>query len=306
MLIIASILVFVSIVMVLLAFSRPQSETVEGRLQKYGYGLASSRTRGLSIPFAQRVLFPILSNLVKLGNSLMPQNVKEKAEARLVLAGNPYGLNVDRLLTVSIIAGFILPTLYLGMALSTGRLPGPQEAITALALFGVGIYLLPNLWLNLQVSARQKQLERSLPDALDLITISVEAGLTLEAALAKVASRTSGPLAEEFGRALQEVSVGKARGKALRDIGKRTGVAELQSIIAVLVQSEEMGSSVAKVLRVQSDALRVKRQQRAQEQAHKAPIKMLFPLVLFIQPAMFVVILGPAAIKLINMFSGMK
>lgn len=305
MVVIVPILVFISIVIVIQALSNPKAESSEGRLQKYGQGLASKRASELAKPFSQRVLLPLFGRLIRSANSTMPENIRLKAEKRLAMAGNPYKL--EAFLTATLVLGVGLPVAYLGLIqIATRAFPSATNLLVALALFAFGIYLLPNMWLNMKVSARRKKIERSLPDALDLITISVEAGLTLEAALARVVSRTKGPLAEEFSRALQEVAIGKARGKALKDVAARAGVADLQSIIAALVQGEEMGSSIAKILRVQSDSMRVKRQQHAQQMAHEAPVKMLFPLVLFILPAMFVVILGPAVIKLLDVFTKMK
>ncbi|MBI2909620.1 MAG: type II secretion system F family protein [Chloroflexi bacterium] len=306
MLAIIPILVFVSVAVLILAFSH-HSEAVEGRLQKYGYGIASRRAGDLAKPFSQRVITPILNSLAKIGGSLTPKNLAQKTEEQLLLAGKPHGLTSGQFQTIANVGGILLPALYLGTArLASGRNPELKEFAIAAALFGLGAYMLPTLWLKSKISGRKKRIEKDLPDTLDLVTICVEAGLTLEAALARVVSRTKGPLADEFRRALQEVSIGKARSKALRDISLRTGVADLQSIIAALVQSEEIGSSIASVLRVQADAMRIKRRQRAQEQAHQAPVKMLFPLVLFILPAMFTVILGPAVIRLISVFTLMR
>ncbi|MFH1486902.1 MAG: type II secretion system F family protein [Chloroflexota bacterium] len=305
--VVVPILIFTSVVIVVLAFGDSRSAVIEDRLQKYGFGSNQRRAADLAKPFSQRVLLPVLTGFFRLGSSLTPLKVKEKVESRLTLAGNPYGLGPAQFLSISFGVGFILPVLYLGVfKVSMGRPLEPNDALVVTALFGLGLYLLPSLWLGLEISSRQKQIERRLPDAMDLITICVEAGLTLEAAFARVVTRTKGPLADELRRALQEVNMGKARSKALKDIGKRTGVADLQSILAALVQGEEMGTGIANVLRVQSDAMRVKRQQRAQEQAHSAPVKMLFPLVMFILPAMFVVILGPAAIRLFDVFTSMK
>lgn len=303
MLVIVSILVFISVVFLILAMGKSPSETAEGRLDKYGYGPGSHRVRDLSLPFSQRVLLPILRRVAQLGTALTPISLAEGAERRLTLAGNPHGMRAPVFLTIVITIGVAVPLLYVAIVtVAVGRPMKQDDYLITLALLGVMLYLLPRLWLGSQVSARQKRIEKSLPDALDLITISVEAGLTLEAALARMISRSKGPLADEFSQALQETNLGKARAMALRDVSKRTGVADLQSVIASLIQAEEMGSSIGGVLRVQSDAVRVRRQQRAQEQAIQAPVKMLFPLILFVLPAMFVVILGPAIIRMAQLF----
>jgi tight adherence protein C len=173
-----------------------------------------------------------------------------------------------------------------------------------LALIGVGIgYLVPEFWLGGKIKARQKLILRMIPDTLDLLTISVRAGLGFDAALAKVVEKLPGPLTDEFRRALAEVRVGKARRDALRDMIPRTNVQPLSNFIGAIIQAETLGVSISKVLQVQSEQLRIERRQRAEEQAAKAPIKMLFPLVGCIFPSLFIVILGPAFISIIQTMS---
>ncbi|MCL4534571.1 MAG: type II secretion system F family protein [Bacteroidetes bacterium] len=303
MVVIVSLLVFISVVLLVLAVGRPHGETAEGRLERYGYGPGSHRVRDLSLPFSRRVIFPVLRSLARIGAALTPGSIKEKTEEQLVLAGNPYGLRAAPFLTVAFAIGLSVPVLYgAGVTLGQGNPMRGDNYLIALCLAVLSVYVLPRMWLSLRVSARKRKIEKTLPDALDLITISVEAGLTLEAALARVVARSKGPLADEFGRALQETGLGKDRAMALRDVSKRTGVADLQSVVASLIQAEEMGTSIGNVLRVQSDAVRVRRQQRAQEQAIQAPVKMLVPLILFILPTMFVVILGPAVLRIAAIF----
>ena len=165
------------------------------------------------------------------------------------------------------------------------------------ALFG---YIVPEFWLGGRVKKRQKAILLMIPDALDLLTISVRAGLGFDAALGKVVEKLKGPLTDEFRRALAEVRVGKARRDALRDIVPRTEVAPLTNFIGAIIQAEQLGVSISKVLQVQSEQLRIERRQRAEEQAAKAPIKMLFPLVGCIFPSLFIVILGPAIILIVQ------
>jgi tight adherence protein C len=168
-------------------------------------------------------------------------------------------------------------------------------------LIGVGFgYLMPEFWLGGRIKKRQKVILRSIPDTLDLLTISVRAGLGFDAALAKVVEKLPGPLSDEFRRALAEVRVGKTRRDALRDMVPRTQVAPLSNFIGAIIQAEQLGVSISKVLQVQSEQLRIERRQRAEEMAAKAPIKMLFPLVGCIFPALFIVILGPAIIKIMG------
>jgi tight adherence protein C len=166
---------------------------------------------------------------------------------------------------------------------------------------GLGIgYIGPEFWLGRRVKARQKAIIRMIPDSLDLLTISVRAGLGFDAALAKVVEKVKGPLSDEFRRALAEVRVGKTRRDALRDIIPRTEVPALTSFIGAIIQAEQLGVAISKVLQVQSEQLRIERRQRAEEAAAKAPIKMLFPLVGCIFPSLFVVILGPALILIMQ------
>jgi len=172
--------------------------------------------------------------------------------------------------------------------------------VVMFAAFG---WVFPRIWLKGKVKARQKLVIRAMPDAMDLITTCVEAGLGLDAALARVAEKSGGPLAEELSRMLRDVAMGKMRREAMMELEQRIGVEELTTFINSIIQAEQLGVGVAQVLRVQSDQLRTKRRQRAERAAHEAPIKMLFPLVLFIFPAFLLVILGPAAIRIAQSLS---
>jgi tight adherence protein C len=172
--------------------------------------------------------------------------------------------------------------------------------------FGTAIALVaPEVVINRMVAERQLQIVKALPDTLDLITASVEAGLTMDGAIARIVNRPSRAqyaLAEELGRYLQEIRLGTARAEALESLGRRCGVSDLQSVVAALLQADSLGVGVGTVLRAQSTHLRTRRKQRAQEAAMKAPVKMLFPLVLFIFPSIFIVTLGPAVIRIIDVF----
>jgi tight adherence protein C len=193
------------------------------------------------------------------------------------------------------IATGVLIFLILG-PLAAGIVPG-----IFLGLVGLGIgYLLPEFWLGRRISARQRLIVRMIPDTLDLLTISVRAGLGFDAALAKVVEKLPGPLSDEFRRALAEVRVGKARRDALRDMIPRTNVQSLSNFIGAIIQAEQLGVSISKVLQIQSEQLRIERRQHAEELAARAPIKMLFPLVGCIFPSLFIVILGPAIISIVK------
>ena len=304
--IIVPLLVFASVMLFALAFGGQQSVSVGSRLQRHGYGPASDRDKELSLPFSRRVIVPMLRSVGRLAMALTPASMIQGLEGRLALAGNPYRMTSAQFATITLVLGVALPLLFLGAkGVGIGGRFALNDILILVVLFGVGSYLLPNMWLSSRISSRKKQIDRSLPDTLDLVTISVEAGLTLEAALARIVSRQKGPLADEFARALQETSIGKSRSMALRDISKRAGVADLQSVIAAVVQAEEMGSSIGTVLRVQSDAVRIRRRLHAQEMAIQAPVKMLIPLIFLVLPAMFVVLLDPAVIRIIQVFSNL-
>jgi tight adherence protein C len=214
------------------------------------------------------------------------------------MAGNPGDLRVTDWMGVKVLVGIAIAAIAF---LVFGLLIGGVVVGLFLGLVGFGIgFLIPEFWLGRRIKARQKLILRMIPDTLDLLTISVRAGLGFDGALAKVVEKLPGPLTDEFRRALAEVRVGKARRDALRDMVPRTHVQPLSNFIGAIIQAEQLGVSISKVLQVQSEQLRIERRQRAEEQAARAPIKMLFPLVGCIFPSLFIVILGPAIISIIK------
>ncbi|MDO8689222.1 MAG: type II secretion system F family protein [Dehalococcoidia bacterium] len=294
------LLAFVTVALLIWALTAPGKESMEGRLRKHGYLPTSLQVVDLDKPFSQRVASPLISKagdmVVRIAPERMQRRTKEKLE-QAHLKINP----TNFLLFMTILA-LGLPLIFIGPAIREGHL-GFREFILGLGFFFLGVRM-PDFWLSRKITARQEKIRKSLPDALDMITICVEAGYGLDAALAKVSEKTQGPLADELKHTLSEVNLGKPRSQALRDMARRTNVSDLQSFIATIIQAEQMGVSIGSILRVQSDSMRVKRRQRAEEAAMKAPVKMLFPLVLFILPAMFVVILGPAALRMLSFFTG--
>jgi tight adherence protein C len=238
----------------------------------------------------------------RMGGRLGSASSTQTAERRLALAGNPGDLRVADWMGVKILVG-------IGMAILLFLLfaVGVRNVSFGIILAVVGLllgYTLPEFWLGRRVSSRQKAILRMIPDTLDLLTISVRAGLGFDAALAKVVEKLPGPLTDEFRRALAEVRVGKARRDALRDMIPRTNVQPLSNFIGAIIQAEQLGVSISKVLQVQSEQLRIERRQRAEEAAAKAPIKMLLPLVGCIFPSLFIVILGPAMISIMVTLGG--
>ena len=272
-------------------------DPVQARLTQLGSVQARNlEEMELQRPFSERTLRPLVGRLSRMGGRLGSASSTDVAEKRLAMAGNPGDLRVTDWMGVKILVGIATGAI---MFLLFGFLVAGLMAGVFLGMLGFGIgFLLPEFWLGGKIKARQKIILKMIPDTLDLLTISVRAGLGFDAALAKVVEKLPGPLTDEFRRALAEVRVGKARRDALRDMVPRTNVAPLSAFIGAIIQAEQLGVSISKVLQVQSDQLRIERRQRAEEMAAKAPIKMLFPLVGCIFPSLFIVILGPALISI--------
>jgi len=250
----------------------------------------------LLAPFASRVLKPALAGVARAGRLLSPVRYRRSIAHRLTLAGEPRGMSVDRLLTVKML-------IVLGMSLGTGLValvsPLGLGRVLLLGLILVpGGFFLPDLWLSSRVESRKDAIRRALPDMLDMLTVSVEAGLGFDAAVARLVSNTQGPLAEEFARMLKEVQGGIPRREAFRHLAARVDVRELNTFIVSMVQAEAFGISIASVLRTQAREMRIRRHQYAEEQAQKAPVKIVFPLVICILPATLIVIVGPAIVSI--------
>jgi tight adherence protein C len=274
-------------------------DPVQARLTQLGSMQAKNLEElELQQPFFDRTIRPLAGRLAGTVARITSANFAERTEKRLALAGNPGDMRTADWLGIKAIVAAVAA----GIAfVFFGLLGGNIATGIALGIAGLGIgYILPEFWLSSKVRARQKAILLQIPDALDLLTISVRAGLGFDAALGKVVEKMKGPLVDEFRRALAEVRVGKVRREALRDIVPRTEVQPLTNFVGAIIQAEQLGVSISKVLQVQSEQLRIERRQRAEEAAAKAPIKMLFPLVGCIFPALFIVILGPALILIVG------
>ena len=276
-----------------------QEDPLKARLNQLGQMTAKDlQELELQQPFFDRTIKPLAGRLSGAVARITSSSFSERTEKRLAMAGNPGDMKVaDWLGIKAIVAGVGFGILFILFGVLSGQIV--QGLLLALVGAGIG-YLGPEFWLGRRVRARQKAILLQIPDALDLLTISVRAGLGFDAALGKVVEKMSGPLVDEFRRALAEVRVGKARREALRDIVPRTEVQPLTNFIGAIIQAEQLGVSISKVLQVQSEQLRIERRQRAEEQAAQAPIKRLFPLVGCIFPSLFVVILGPALILIMQ------
>jgi len=218
------------------------------------------------------------------------------------MAGNPGGITPLMFVGLRVVLALVLGVIISVLTSRTMELP--QALLYSAVGFALG-YMLPVMWLGRRIAARKKAITKALPDALDLLCISVEAGLAFDLALQRVADKWDDELSREFRRVLKDMQLGRSRREALKDLADRTGVDDVQTFTAAVIQADQLGVSMSKILRIQSDQMRVRRRQRAEELAQQAPIKMLFPMVFLIFPALFVVILGPAVPRIFSSFSGL-
>ena len=282
-------------------------DPVQARLTQLGTMQAANlEEMELQQPFIERTIRPLVGRLSGSVSRVASTSFTETTEKRLALAGNPGDLRTADWLGIKAVGAIVGAGIFFLLFFIVGVLGLPL--ILRIVMLPIGAmfgYTIPEFWLGGRVKKRQKAILLMVPDTLDLLTISVRAGLGFDGALGKVVEKLKGPLTEEFRRALAEIRVGKARRDALRDIVPRTEVPALTNFIGAIIQAEQLGVSISKVLQVQSEQLRIERRQRAEEMAAKAPIKMLFPLVGCIFPSLFIVILGPAIILImINLGNG--
>jgi len=273
-----------------------RSQIRESLRRLEGYKVTGARDQEMLETFGARILSPVTGGLLRVVQKRTPAGYTDALRHKLLLAGNPPDMEVDRILifkVVGIASGLAwVPLVYMGLGFKG------VTALFAIAVLWGASFMLPDLSLDRKIEARQKEIARRLPDILDLLVISVEAGLGFEQAIDRTSASVPGPLSDEFRRMLQETRVGASRADALRALDERTEVPELRSFILAMLQADTFGVSISRILRAQADEMRVRRRLAAQELAQKAPIKMLFPLVLCIFPAMFVVVLGPAFISI--------
>lgn len=254
----------------------------------------------LDKPFVQRVISPLTGNLATSLGRLTPAAVRHMVDEKLLAAGGFGGLSTDGFLLLSGLLAIGFPTVVGALSVIAG-VPAAKAVRWAIFAFAIGAAL-PLLLLSRKTAARKASIQRALPEVLDLLTVSVEAGLGFDAAMTKVSEKMKGPLVDEFSRVLQEIRIAVPRREALHAMGVRCNVPDLSLFTTALIQADQLGVSIGNVLRVQSTAMRDKRRQRAQEKAMKAPVKMLLPLVFCIFPTLFVILLGPAGIQIMETF----
>src|SRR5574341_263435 len=253
----------------------------------------------LSQPFSERVIVPVIRRIGEFSARFTPQKAIQDTARKLELAGNPWPVDAATFLAIRFILALVLGGFLLAVVLiSPPSNPSDNFLYIGGATFA-GFYL-PHLMLTSRITRRQKEIRKAMPDALDLLTICVEAGLGFDAAMSKVSEKWDNELSLAFARTIREVQLGKVRRDALKDMADRLGIPEMTSFVAAIIQSEQLGVSMAKGLRIQSDQMRVKRRQFAEEQAHKAPIKMIIPMALLIFPSIIIIILVPAAIQIME------
>jgi tight adherence protein C len=283
--------------------SRSSAGVVEERLGEFGTrSVMTLEDIELSDPFGERVIKPMLKTIANAFARLTPRRNVENIQHNLDLAGNPYRWTPVEFAGLRLVAGVLFGGLAFGLTF-IARTP-LRNQILATAMVGALGYFLPTIWLTLRIRNRKANILKALPDALDLLTISVEAGLGFDAALTKVTEKWTNELSLAFTRVLVEIQMGTLRRNALRNMADQTDVPDLTSFVAAIIQADQLGVSLARVLHIQSEQMRIRRRQRAEEAAHQAPIKMMVPLVFLIFPALFVVLLGPALPSLRTAFGG--
>jgi len=293
--------VVLAVAMVIIGMRAPKREdALEARLAELG---AMGRTATLeeielSLPFSERVIRPILQKVAALIGRMTPSQTLARTRRYLELAGLSHKIGPAEFVAARYIIAGVLGGL---LILLMGRMaiPMSRKLLLIVIAFALGYYL-PGSWLGSKIRRRQHEILKSLPDALDLLTICVEAGLSFDAAMAKVVEKWDNELSRAFARVLQEIQLGKLRREALRNMADTMDIRDVSNFVAALIQADQLGVSIAKVLRIQSDQMRVRRRQRAEELARQAPIKMIIPIVFLIFPALFIILLGPGVLGVIR------
>ena len=305
------IVVVIAAVLVVIGLRNPKAQNDQLLLERLDEFSQSGEQVDLeklemSQPFMERVVYPLARKLGEFTVKFTPQNWLNSISKKLELGGNPGKLDPSVFLVLQFISAIGIGALSL-VAMTVMSKGTPPSQIFLLTVGGTLTgFFLPQFYLSRNVTKRQKNVRHAMPDALDLLTICVEAGLGFDAAMAKVVEKWNNQLSMAFNRVLQEIQLGKLRREALRSMSENIGISEMTSFVAAVIQSEQLGVSMAKVLRIQADQMRVRRRQLAEEEAHKAPIKMLIPMAFIIFPSLLIILLAPAAFQMMKsgMFGG--
>lgn len=292
-----------AITLTVIGLRNPQSDNdkaLQARLEEFSQTGETPDLRELELsqPFVDRIIYPMARKLGDIATRFTPQNAMNSIARKLELAGLPSRVDPAMILALQLILALAFGGIVIFVsALGSAKWPLSRVIILVLVFTILGFFF-PQLWLTSKINRRQLEVRRAMPDALDLLTICVEAGLGFEAAMARVSEKWQSELSLSFARAIQEIQLGKVRREALRNMADRIGLPEMTSFVAAVIQSEQLGVSLARVLRIQSDQMRVKRRQLAEEAAHKAPLKMLIPMTLLIFPSLVIVLMTPALLRL--------
>ncbi len=297
---VAALMALVLVVASIFLLRRAEQDPLAARIDEYAAREepVSIEEIELSMPVTDRVVVPILRKLGEIVTRLTPQSMLDNTAHRLELAGSPGNISSAEFWVIRGLTTIVLGALFFFFLGRFGQDPG-RRVLFSLIVAALGFYL-PSLYLSATIRRRQEAIVKKFPDALDLMSICVDAGLPFDGAMARVHEKWDDPLAEEFGRVIYEVQLGKSRRQAMRDMAARMDVNDVSSFVAAILQAEHLGVSIGKVLRIQSEQMRIRRRQRAEEKAHQAPVKMLFPLVFLIFPSMFIVLLGPAVFQVLR------
>ncbi|MBN2118362.1 MAG: type II secretion system F family protein [Anaerolineales bacterium] len=307
-LIVGAVVLIVAVAVIIVSLQRnargeEEEDPLQARLAEFIQrgDVTSLEEIELSQPFSERVIIPALNWVGRFSARFTPQKVIQDIARQMELAGNPWPIDPATFLTIRFILGVVLGGLAVAAFMGSATW-STTDKVMFIGGAAVGGFWLPQIMLSSRVTKRQKDIRKAMPDALDLLTVCVEAGLGFDAAMSKVAEKWETELSMAFARVIREIQLGKVRRDALKDMSDRLGIPEMTSFVAAIIQSEQLGVSLAKVLRIQSDQMRLKRRQRAEEEAHKAPIKMIIPMALLIFPTIMIIILTPAALQIMATF----
>jgi len=303
--IVLGVLILIAIILVIIGIRHPyptSDEQLFERLDDFSIseGQVNLEKLEMTLPFTERVIYPIARKLGEFTMRFTPQNWMNTTTKKLELAGRSSKMDATLFITIEfVIAAVVGVCSFLLMRFFGNNLPLGRIFLLTVVLTILGFFM-PQYQLSRTITKRQKEIRKGMPDALDLLTICVEAGLSFDGAMAKVADKWDNEISQAFARVIQEIQLGKLRREALRDMQENVGVSEMTSFVAALIQSEQLGVSMAKVLRVQADQMRVRRRQLAEEEAHKAPIKMLIPMAFLMFPSILIILLTPAILQIMQ------